>query len=145
MALREGTYPPAPLFASLIVGYACAYEERGMASGFARDLRERVFGFYGVIHSVKAIKTARETNYQKAMRSPFLAEKGAGWIGPSLNAIKTAMDTNHQKAMRSPFLAEKGPGDRSLRAKFLCGVHLLPIPFHMHLPGIPALVLLKSL
>ena len=27
---REGTYPPAPLFASLIVGYACAYEERGV-------------------------------------------------------------------------------------------------------------------
>ena len=24
------TYPPAPLFASLIVGYACAYEERGV-------------------------------------------------------------------------------------------------------------------
>ena len=30
MALREVTYPPAPLFASLIVGYACAYEERGV-------------------------------------------------------------------------------------------------------------------
>ena len=30
MALTEGTYPPAPLFASLIVGYACAYEERGV-------------------------------------------------------------------------------------------------------------------
>ena len=33
MALRTGmgygTYPPAPLFASLIVGYACACEERG--------------------------------------------------------------------------------------------------------------------
>ena len=26
----RGTYPPAPLFASLIVGYACAYEERGV-------------------------------------------------------------------------------------------------------------------
>ena len=28
-----GPIPPAPLFASLIVGYACAYEERG-AHGF---------------------------------------------------------------------------------------------------------------
>ena len=26
---NRGTYPPAPLFASLIVGYACAYKERG--------------------------------------------------------------------------------------------------------------------
>ena len=25
----KGPYPSAPLFASLIVGYACAYEERG--------------------------------------------------------------------------------------------------------------------
>ena len=36
-ALREGTYPPRPpLFASLIVGYACAYEERG-SMGFLID------------------------------------------------------------------------------------------------------------
>ena len=33
-----------------------------MAMGFARDLSERFLGFYGVIHSVKAIKTVRDTN-----------------------------------------------------------------------------------
>ncbi len=47
-----------------------------MARGFARDLRERFLGFYGVIYSLKAIKTARETNLQKAMRSPFPCRKG---------------------------------------------------------------------
>ena len=33
-------------------------------------------GFYGVIHSLKAIKTARETNLQKTMCSPFPTRKG---------------------------------------------------------------------
>ena len=37
LGIVRGTYPLAPLFASLIVGYACAYEEGGMARGFARD------------------------------------------------------------------------------------------------------------
>ena len=32
--------------------------------------------FHGVIHSLKAIKTARDTNLQKAMRSPFPCRKG---------------------------------------------------------------------
>ena len=36
-----GTYPLTPLLASLVVGYACACEEGGMAIDFARDLRER--------------------------------------------------------------------------------------------------------
>ena len=43
-----------------------------MAMGFARDLSERFLGFY----DVKAIRTARETNHQKAMRSPFPRRKG---------------------------------------------------------------------
>ena len=47
-----------------------------MAMGFARDLRGRFLGFYGIIHSPKAIRTDRETNRQKAMRSPFPCRKG---------------------------------------------------------------------
>ncbi len=43
----------------------------GMARGCARGL-----GFHGVIYSLKAIRTARETNLQKAMRSPFPCRKG---------------------------------------------------------------------
>ena len=42
-----------------------------MAMGFARALNERGLDFYGIIHSLKAIRTARETNHQKAMYSPF--------------------------------------------------------------------------
>ena len=49
---------------------ACeGFERRGdrACEGFERE------GFWGSWrdHSFKAIKTARETNYQKAMRSPF--------------------------------------------------------------------------
>ena len=33
-----------------------------MAMGFARGLREVGLGFYGVIHSLKAIKIDRDTN-----------------------------------------------------------------------------------
>ena len=40
-----GTYPLTPLFAPLIVGYACACEEGGMARGFARGWCERFSGF----------------------------------------------------------------------------------------------------
>ena len=39
----------------------------GLPMGIAREWREGV-GFHGVIHSPKAIKAARETNHQKAMR-----------------------------------------------------------------------------
>ncbi len=42
-----------------------------MARGCARGL-----GFQGVIYLLKAIRTARETNLQKAMRSPFPCRKG---------------------------------------------------------------------
>ena len=67
----------------------CEGMARGLARGLARDLSdggiglarnlsERVFGVHGVIQSLKAIRTARETNHQKAMRSPFPRRKGAG-------------------------------------------------------------------
>ena len=55
-----GTYPLAPFLRG-----------RGNGERFCEGLRERGLGFYGVIHSPKAIKTARDTNHQKAMRSPF--------------------------------------------------------------------------
>ena len=42
--MRGGTYPLAPLLASLVVGYACAYEEGGTVMGFAKGNSERVFG-----------------------------------------------------------------------------------------------------
>ena len=46
MALREGTYPPNPRYSlRVVVGYACACEEGGMAMGLARDLCERFLGF----------------------------------------------------------------------------------------------------
>ena len=46
--------------------------------GFARDLSDGGLDFYGIIHSVKAIRTAMDTNHQKAMCSPFPCRKGAG-------------------------------------------------------------------
>ena len=53
-----------------------------MAMGFARDLSEGGLDFYGIIHSLKAIKTAMDINHQKAMYSPlYLGRKGAGGIG----------------------------------------------------------------
>ena len=56
-----GTYPPNPP--------SCEEGGNGerVCEGFARE----VFGVHGVLHSLKAIKTARDTNLQKAMRSPF--------------------------------------------------------------------------
>ncbi len=91
-------------------------EWREVLRGIARG----GLGFYGVIHSPKAIETARETNRQKAMRSPFLVGKGPGdrslfhGIIHSRKAIETARETNRQKALCPPFLVGKGPGDRSL-------------------------------
>ena len=68
--------PRSPLFASLIVGYACAYKE-----GRYKGNGERFCEGNGVIYSPKTIKTARDTNFQTAMRSPFPYRKGAGGIG----------------------------------------------------------------
>ena len=49
----KATYPPAPLFASLIVGYACAHEERG-AQGFLRVCLPSCFdGFERMNHAMK--------------------------------------------------------------------------------------------
>ena len=39
--------------------------------GSSEGLCEGGWGFYGVIHSPKAIRTALDANLQKAMRSPF--------------------------------------------------------------------------
>ena len=55
---------------------------------FAREMCERFLGFYGVIHLFNAIKAARETNRQKAMRSSFLVGKGPGDRSLSRNAQK---------------------------------------------------------
>ena len=93
-----------------------------MARGFARDLSERFLGFYDVIHSVKAIRIARDTNHQKATRSPLPRRKGGRGdrsnfhgVIHSVKAIRIARDTNHQKAMRSPLPRRKGArGDRSM-------------------------------
>ena len=41
---------------------ACLYEEGGTVSGFARDCAIGFLDFHDVIHSRKAIKTARDTN-----------------------------------------------------------------------------------
>ena len=67
-----GTYPPGPRYSlRFVVGYACACEEGGNGERLCEG-----FGFPGVIYSLKAIRTARETNLQKAMRSPFPCRKG---------------------------------------------------------------------
>ena len=52
------------------------WKKGGMAMGFAKGNSERFLGFYGVIYSRKAIRIARETNRQTAMRSPFPCRKG---------------------------------------------------------------------
>ena len=70
-----------------------------MARGFARGLRE----FHGIIHSPKAIKTARDTNLQKAMCSPFPCRKGgrgdrfcgrAVWGNPRNPLIRLIRDSD---------------------------------------------------
>ena len=47
-----------------------------MARGFARGLCERFLGFYGVIHSPKAIRTARDTNLSESHALPLSLEEG---------------------------------------------------------------------
>ena len=42
-----------------------------MASGFARDLRERFFGVHVVIHSRKAIRTAMDENLSESHALPL--------------------------------------------------------------------------
>ena len=46
-----GTYPLTPFLRG-----------RGNGDGFCEGNGERDLGFYGVIHSLKAIRTARDTN-----------------------------------------------------------------------------------
>ena len=65
-------------FAKGLCERACERMARGLVRdlrdggiGLARDLRERVFGVHGVIHSRQAIRTAMDINHQTAMRSPF--------------------------------------------------------------------------
>ena len=57
---------------------ACPYKRTDLltvADPLGREAGERTdgggLGFHGVIHSLKAIKTAMDTNLQKATRSPF--------------------------------------------------------------------------
>ena len=42
-----------------------------MAIGFARDLRDGGLGFYGVLHSPKAIRIAMDTNLQESHALPL--------------------------------------------------------------------------
>ena len=70
-----------------------------MARGFARDLRERFLGFHGVIHSLKDIRTARETNLQKAMRSPFPCRKGGRGDRSMAADAKDTADENDEAAV----------------------------------------------
>ena len=55
--------PPWPRYSlRFVVGYACACEEEGNCERFCEGLCEGGLGFYGVIHSPKAIKTALDAN-----------------------------------------------------------------------------------
>ena len=78
-----GTYPLSPFLRG-----------RGNAERVCEGIVRGGLGFYGVIHSLKAIKTAREINHQKAMRAPFPCRHrrslqgakritGTGGIGPA--------------------------------------------------------------
>ena len=48
-----GPIPPAPLFASLIVGYACAYEERGSIACLMDENKGCFYGFEPAHHAIK--------------------------------------------------------------------------------------------
>ena len=56
MALSEGTYPPSPP--------SC--EEGGNEDRSCEGFMREVFGVHGAIHSLKAIRTAKDTNHQKS-------------------------------------------------------------------------------
>ena len=66
-------------------GFVARYEDRhwGLSLRVMGEWREVLRGDcvrgYGVIHSPKAIRTARETNHQKAMCSPFLVGTGGAY------------------------------------------------------------------
>ena len=112
---------PTPLWSRyslrFVVGYACACGEGGIAMGFARGNGERVcegngervLGVHGVIHSRKAIRTDRETNRQKAMRSPFPCRKGGRGDRSS--------EKDRHSGLSLRIVAKKknkdGPGERS--------------------------------
>ena len=51
-------------------------DTRGNCERFCARIVREVLGVHGVIHSPKAIKTARDTNHQTAMCSPFPCRKG---------------------------------------------------------------------
>ena len=65
MVALMGTYPLTPFLTG-----------RGNGERSSEGNGERFFGVHGLIHSLKAIRTARDTNLQKAMRSPFPCRKG---------------------------------------------------------------------
>ena len=56
----RGTYPLAPFLRG-----------RGNGDGSSEGLREGGLGFYGVIHSRKAIKTALDANLQESHALPL--------------------------------------------------------------------------
>ena len=65
MGFARGTYPLTPFLRG-----------RGNGDGSSEGLLERFFGFYGIIHSPKAIRTARDTNLSKSHALPLSLEEG---------------------------------------------------------------------
>ena len=61
-----GPIPPAPLFASLIVGYACAYEERGSIACLMDENKGCFYGFEPAHHAIKT----RQSPLAKPIRVP---------------------------------------------------------------------------
>ena len=72
----ERDLPPNPVIRFAHCRLRLCLRGRGNGDGSSEGLLERFFGFYGVIYLRKAIKTARETNHQKTMCSPFPCRKG---------------------------------------------------------------------
>ena len=50
-----GPIPPAPLFASLIVGYACACKERGSIACLMDENKGCFYGFEPAHHAIKPV------------------------------------------------------------------------------------------
>ena len=72
MGLERGTYPLTPLLATLRCRLRLCLRGRGNGDGFCDGNGERFLGFYGVIHSPKAIKTDRDTNLSESHALPLV-------------------------------------------------------------------------
>ena len=87
MGFARGTYPLTPFLRGrgngervcerMAMGFARDLSDGGI--GLARDLRERVFGIHGIIHSFKAIKVARGKTIKKPCAPPFLVGTGVAY------------------------------------------------------------------